>query len=89
MINNSDDFATEILQMSPAVAVSGVTFMGFPLNEWVYILTIIYTAVCILSVIKKHWVDPYINNKNKNKDNNECRQEESRGDSDSDSASHG
>lgn len=87
-MSNPDDFATEILQMSPAVAVSGITLMGIPLNEWVYILTIIYTIVCILSVIKKHWIDPYFNNKNNNK-KYEYRQEENRGDSGEDSAPHG
>ena len=51
--------AEGILQSSPPAVVSSCTLLGFPLSDWVYIATIIYTIVGILSIIKRYWVDPY------------------------------
>lgn len=50
----------DIINMSPPIAVTGVTFLGVALSDWVYIGTIVYTIVGILTMIKKHWVDPYL-----------------------------
>lgn len=37
---------TEALQQAaPPAAITGLSFAGIPLNEWVYILTIIYTLI--------------------------------------------
>ena len=52
--------AEGILQSSPPAVVSSCTLLGFPLSDWVYIATIIYTIVGILSIIKRYWVDPYL-----------------------------
>lgn len=49
-----------IISMSPPIAVTGVTFLGVALSDWVYIGTIVYTIVGIITMIKKHWVDPYL-----------------------------
>lgn len=49
-----------IINMSPPLAVTGVTFLGVALSDWVYIGTIVYTIVGIITMIKKHWVDPYL-----------------------------
>lgn len=49
-----------VLQSSPPAVVSSCTLLGFPLSDWVYIATIIYTIVGILSIIKRYWVDPYL-----------------------------
>lgn len=54
------DIAKDIINMSPPIAVTGVTFLGVALSDWVYIGTIVYTIVGILTMIKKHWVDPYL-----------------------------
>lgn len=64
-MTDPEDYLSDFVQVTPAVAVSGITLLGIPLHEWVYILTIVYTLVCIASVIKKHWIDPWLNNKNK------------------------
>lgn len=48
------------ISMSPPIAVTGVTVLGVALSDWVYIGTIVYTIVGILTMIKKHWVDPYL-----------------------------
>lgn len=49
-----------ITSMSPPIAVTGVTVLGVALSDWVYIGTIVYTIVGIITMIKKHWVDPYL-----------------------------
>lgn len=49
-----------IISMSPPIAVTGVTFLGVALSDWVYIGTLVYTIVGIITMIKKHWVDPYL-----------------------------
>lgn len=50
----------DIINMSPPIAITGVTFLGVALSDWVYIGTIVYTIVGILTMIKKHWVAPYL-----------------------------
>jgi len=50
----------DIISLSPPIAVTGVTFLGVALSDWVYIGTIVYTIVGIMTMIKKHWVDPYL-----------------------------
>ena len=50
----------DVINMSPPIAVTGVTVLGVALSDWVYIGTIVYTIVGILTMIKKHWVDPYL-----------------------------
>lgn len=49
------DAVKDLAPISPSVAVTGVTVLGVPLNEWVYIATIVYTIVGIACMIKKHW----------------------------------
>lgn len=50
----------DIISMSPPIAVTGVTVLGVALSDWVYIGTIVYTIVGIITMIKKYWVDPYL-----------------------------
>lgn len=50
----------DIISLSPPIAVTGVTFLGVALSDWVYIGTIVYTIVGIITMIKKYWVDPYL-----------------------------
>ena len=51
------DFKSEVVRFAPPTVVSGITVLGVPLHEWVYVLTIIYTLVGIATTIKKHWFD--------------------------------
>ena len=51
------DFKSEVVRFAPPTVVSGITVLGVPLHEWVYVLTIIYTLVGITTTIKKHWFD--------------------------------
>lgn len=50
----------DLICLSPPLAVTGVTVLGVALSDWVYIGTIVYTIVGIITMIKKHWVDPYL-----------------------------
>ena len=59
-VGDGGSIAKDIINMSPPIAVTGVTFLGVALSDWVYIGTIVYTIVGILTMIKKHWVDPYL-----------------------------
>ena len=57
---DGSSIAKDIINMSPPIAITGVTFLGVALSDWVYIGTIVYTIVGIITMIKKHWVDPYL-----------------------------
>ena len=64
----TDALLENLAQVSPAVAVSGSLVLGVSLSDWVYIVTIIYTLVGICTMIKKHWVDPWLENKRKRRE---------------------
>lgn len=59
-VEDGGSIAKDIINMSPPIAVTGVTILGVTLSDWVYIGTIVYTIVGIITMIKKNWVDPYL-----------------------------
>lgn len=59
-VEDGGSIAKDIINMSPPIAVTGVTFLGVDLSDWVYIGTIVYTIVGIITMIKKYWVYPYL-----------------------------
>lgn len=59
-VEDGGSIAKDIINMSPPIAVTGVVFLGVALSDWVYIGTIVYTIVGIITMIKKYWVDPYL-----------------------------
>ena len=59
-VEDGESIVKDIINMSPPIAVTGVTVLGVALSDWVYIGTIVYTIVGIITMIKKHWVDPYL-----------------------------
>lgn len=59
-VEDGGSIAKDIINMSPPIAVTGVTVLGVALSDWVYIGTIVYTIVGILTMIKKYWVDQYL-----------------------------
>lgn len=67
MSDEQNTFLENIAQITPSVAVSSAVFLGLPLSDWVYIVTIVYTFVGICTMIKKHWIDPWLEKKRKNK----------------------
>lgn len=60
-IPNSDDLLQEaisaLVKASPSITVTGMTILGITLHQWVYVVTIIYTLVALITLIKKHWFD--------------------------------
>ena len=67
MSDEQNTILENIAQVTPSVAVSSAVFLGLPLSDWVYIVTIVYTFVGICTMIKKHWIDPWLEKKRKNK----------------------
>lgn len=65
----SGNLAENIAQVAPSLAVSSAVILGLPLSDWVYVITIIYTFVGICTMIKKHWVEPWLENRRKEKNN--------------------
>jgi hypothetical protein len=63
------NLAEIIAQVAPSLAVSSAAILGLPLSDWVYVITIIYTFVGICTMIKKHWVEPWLEKKRKEKNN--------------------
>lgn len=41
------------VKAAPPLAVSGLSVMGLPLSEWVYVLTAIYIAFQIVLIVPK------------------------------------
>lgn len=65
----SGNLAENIAQVAPSLAVSSAVILGLPLSDWVYVITIIYTFVGICTLIKKHWVEPWLEKRRKEKNN--------------------
>lgn len=65
MADEQNNILENIAQITPSVAVSSAVFLGLPLSDWVYIVTIVYTFVGICTMIKKHWIDPWLEKKRK------------------------
>lgn len=70
----SDTEVEELLEsaasVTPAVVVSSSIVFGLPLSDWVYVMTIIYTFVGICTMIKKHWIDHWLEKRQLRKDEN-------------------
>lgn len=67
MADEQNTILENIVQVTPSVAVSSVIFLGVPLSDWVYIVTIVYTFVGICTMIKKHWIDPWLEKRKRKK----------------------
>lgn len=65
MADEQNNILENIAQITPPLAVSSAAFLGLPLSDWVYIVTIVYTFVGICTMIKKHWIDPWLEKKRK------------------------
>lgn len=65
MADEQNNILENLAQIIPSVAVSSAVILGLPLSDWVYIVTIVYTFVGICTMIKKHWIDPWLEKKRK------------------------
>nr|DAH95386.1 MAG TPA: holin [Bacteriophage sp.] len=66
-VDDKGTILDNLVQVAPSVAVSSAVILGLPLSDWVYVVTIVYTFVGICTMIKKHWIDPWLENRKKNK----------------------
>lgn len=65
MADEQNNILENMAQITPSVAVSSAVILGLPLSDWVYIVTIVYTFVGICTMIKKHWIYPWLEKKRK------------------------
>lgn len=70
----------EIAQLAPPLIISNASLWGLPLSDWVYVFTILYSIVGIVSLLKKYWIVPwmhahhfYLNNNNNNNNHHKTR----------------
>lgn len=56
-----NDVLVEVAKAAPPVTVAGFTFIGHPLSDWEQLLTIAYTTIVLLFLIKDK-VIPWIKN---------------------------
>lgn len=47
-MSDLSSMSNEVAKVLPPITVAGVTFLGFNLQEWVYITTIIYTTLQVV-----------------------------------------
>lgn len=67
MSNIDEDVLETVLNATPAITVSSLIIFGLTLSDWVYVFTILYTFIGICTMIKKHWIDPWLLEKEEKK----------------------
>lgn len=50
----SKQHLTDAITASPPVAVGGMTLLGYPLSDWVMLLTAVYTLFALYAAIYRH-----------------------------------
>ena len=52
MNNNQHDIIVETTRLAPPVAVTGLSIAGVSLQEWVLVITLIYTVLSLFFLIR-------------------------------------
>jgi hypothetical protein len=47
--------AHELIPATPPVAITGLVFMGIPIQDWVCLVTLVYTAMLTIRLVPKVW----------------------------------
>lgn len=55
-----NDNHMEPVKSMPPIAISAITLLGIPLNEWVFILTIVYTVLQITFFVRDKVLKPWL-----------------------------
>ncbi|MFZ6875363.1 hypothetical protein ACO0LF_25130 [Undibacterium sp. Di27W] len=55
-----NDYPMETVKTMPPIAISAITLLGIPLNEWVYILTLIYIVLQITFFVREKVIKPWL-----------------------------
>ena len=50
----------EYAKAAPPVTISTISLMGIPLNEWVFICTIIYTVLLTIFLLRDKLINPWL-----------------------------
>lgn len=57
---NANDTATGIaLKAAPPAGVGGLTILGVSLPDWILILTLIYTVLGLIALIRDKYIKPW------------------------------
>lgn len=66
MRSELSDVAQEGIKMAPPVGVTALSVVGgLTLQEWVYVLTAIYTALMIVNFVYEKWIKPWLTKRRK------------------------
>ncbi|GHH52458.1 hypothetical protein GCM10009090_16440 [[Pseudomonas] boreopolis] len=57
----AESVAAAAAKLSPPVTVVGVTILGYSLQDWVYVLTIIYTLMLMAHHVVSKWIPMWRN----------------------------
>lgn len=68
LINEGSDLMLDIAPATPPVFVSGLTLFGVQLHDWVYLATLLYTFIAIVTLIRKNWLTKKLEVKDKEKE---------------------
>lgn len=60
MRQETADALSDGLKVAPPVSVMAVTIAGMSLQDWVYVLTIIYTVMLITQHVWTKWLKPWL-----------------------------
>jgi hypothetical protein len=54
------ELAGEAAKVTPPAVVTGLTLFGVGLQDWVYLLTAIYTLLLIVKFVWTNWLKPIV-----------------------------
>ena len=54
-VQHEAEVGTVTAKVTPPVVVSGMVIAGYPLQDWLIVLTIIYTVIQIVLLLPKLW----------------------------------
>lgn len=60
MRQETADALSDGIKAAPPVSVMAVTIAGMSLQDWVYVLTIIYTVMLITQHVWTKWLKPWL-----------------------------
>jgi antibiotic biosynthesis monooxygenase (ABM) superfamily enzyme len=53
----------EYIKAAPPVTISTISLIGIPLNEWVFICTIVYTVLLTIFLVRDKLIYPWLERK--------------------------
>nr|WP_315481451.1 hypothetical protein [uncultured Undibacterium sp.] len=53
----------ESLKLSPPITVGAISLFGISLEQWILILTAIYTLLLIIAILRDKFIKPFLENR--------------------------